>query len=226
MFRRLAVAPLARDFARRSLVRTAPLLNLDYQAYRTAMVREAAPEFAGKAVVDGKIKDISMNDYKGKYIVLFFYPLDFTFVCPTEIVSFSDASAEFEKLNTQVIAVSCDSHFSHLAWVETPRKKGGLGEMKIPLLSDFTKEISRDYGVLVEEQGLSLRALFVIDDKGILRHVTINDLPVGRNVEEVLRVVQAFQYADKNGDVIPCNWKPGKETMKPEKAKEYFEKHM
>ncbi|AAZ12966.1 peroxidoxin [Trypanosoma equiperdum] len=226
MLRRFSMLPLSGGIARRSFFRTAPLFNLDYQAYRTATVREAAPEFAGKAVVDGKIKDISMNDYKGKYIVLFFYPLDFTFVCPTEIVSFSDSHAEFEKLNTQVIAVSCDSHFSHLAWVETPRKKGGLGEMKIPLLSDFTKEISRDYGVLVEEQGLSLRALFVIDDKGILRHVTINDLPVGRNVDEVLRVVQAFQYADKTGDVIPCNWKPGKETMKVEAAKEYFEKNL
>ncbi|KAG8343789.1 tryparedoxin peroxidase [Trypanosoma vivax] len=225
MFRRLAMTPLLSSVARRSFTTTLPLLNLDYQAYRAATVREPAPEWSGKAIVDGKIKEISSNDYKGKYVVLFFYPFDFTFVCPTEIITFSESYAEFEKHNTQVIAISCDSHFSHLAWVETPRKKGGLGEIKIPLLSDFTKEMARDYGVLVEEQGLPLRGLFVIDDKGILRHVTINDLPVGRNVEEVLRVVQAFQYADKNGDVIPCNWKPGKETINPDRAKEFFEKN-
>ncbi|ESL05855.1 mitochondrial tryparedoxin peroxidase [Trypanosoma rangeli SC58] len=151
--------------------------------------------------------------------------MDFTFVCPTEITAFSDAQPEFDKMNTQVVAVSCDSQYSHLAWIETPRKRGGLGEMKIPVLSDLTKEIARDYGVLIEEQGVSLRGLFIIDDKGILRHITVNDLPVGRSVEEVIRVVQAFQYADKNGDVIPCNWKPGQPTMKPEKASEYFEKN-
>ncbi|KAH9593329.1 Peroxiredoxin [Trypanosoma melophagium] len=226
MFRRFAVSSLRRSVPHRGFCNTLKLLNLDYQAYKTATVREVAPEWAGKAVMNGKITDISINDYKGKYIVLLFYPLDFTFVCPTEITAFSDASAEFEKINTQVVAVSCDSHFSHLAWINTPRKKGGLGEMNIPVLSDFTKEIARDYGVLIEEQGVALRGLFIIDDKGILRHITINDLPVGRSVEEVLRVVQAFQYSDKNGDVIPCNWRPGKPTMKPEKASEYFEKNM
>ncbi|KEG11198.1 peroxiredoxin [Trypanosoma grayi] len=226
MFRRLAVSSLRGGAPRRTFCSTARLLNLDYQAYKTATVREAAPEWAGKAVINGKIKDISINDYKGKYIVLLFYPMDFTFVCPTEIIAFSDSHAEFEKINTQVVAVSCDSQFSHLAWINTPRKKGGIGEMSIPVLSDLTKEIARDYGVLIEEQGVALRGLFIIDDKGILRHITVNDLPVGRSVDEVLRVVQAFQYADKNGDVIPCNWKPGKPTMKPEKADEFFEKNM
>ncbi|EKG01395.1 tryparedoxin peroxidase, putative [Trypanosoma cruzi] len=225
MFRRMAVTSLQKGLSRRAFCNTLRLLNLDYQAYKTATVREAAPEWAGKAVVNGKIQDISLNDYKGKYVVLLFYPMDFTFVCPTEITAFSDAQAEFDKINTQVVAVSCDSQYSHLAWINTPRNKGGLGEMSIPVLSDLTKEIARDYGVLIEEQGISLRGLFIIDDKGILRHITVNDLPVGRNVEEVLRVVQAFQYVDKNGDVIPCNWRPGKPTMKTEKANEYFEKN-
>lgn len=226
MFCRMALPQLRGVISRRAFHSTPRFLNLDYQAYRTATVREAAPEWAGKAVVNGKIKDISSNDYKGKYVVLLFYPLDFTFVCPTEITAFSDFQAEFDKINTQVVAVSCDSHFSHLAWINTPRKQGGLGEMNIPVLSDFTKEMARDYGVLIEEQGVSLRALFIIDDKGILRHITVNDLPVGRNVEEVLRVVQAFQYTDKHGDVIPCNWKPGKATMKVEKADQFFQENM
>lgn len=203
-----------------------PLLNVDYQMYRTACVREPAPQFAGKAVVNGAIADINSNDYKGKYVVLLFYPMDFTFVCPTEIISFSDRHMEFEKLNTQVVAVSCDSEFSHLAWVNTPRKKGGLGEMKIPVLSDKAMDIARDYGVLIEEKGIALRGLFIIDKNGILRHSTINDLPVGRNVDEALRVVEAFQYADENGDVIPCGWTPGKPTLDTTKAGEFFEKNM
>jgi mitochondrial tryparedoxin peroxidase, trypanosomatid typical 2-Cys peroxiredoxin len=206
----------------RRFTTTPRLLNTDYQAFRVATVREPAPVFAGKAVVNGAIKDISLNDFGKKWVVLLFYPLDFTFVCPTELTSFSDRNKEFEAINTQVIACSVDSHFSHLAWVNTPRKKGGLGDMQIPLLSDLTKDIARDYGVLIEEDGIALRGLFLIDPKGNLRHSTINDLPVGRNVDEVLRVVQAFQYTEEHGDVVPCNWKPGKPTMKVEKAAEYF----
>lgn len=226
MFRRLAAATATKGVQTRAFCRTAPLLNLDYQMYRTATVREPAPEFSGKAVINGAIKTISSQDYQDKYIVLLFYPMDFTFVCPTEITAFSDRHADFEKLNTQVIAVSCDSEFSHLAWVNTPRKKGGLGEMNIPVLADKTMEIARDYGVLIENMGVSLRGLFIIDKKGVLRHSTINDLPVGRNVDETLRVVEAFQYADKNGDVIPCGWTPGKPTMDTSKAEEFFEKNM
>lgn len=226
MFRRLAATSVTKGFLGRSFATTLPLLNADYQMYRTACVREPAPEFAGPAVVNGAIKSISSNDYKGKYIVLLFYPMDFTFVCPTEIIAFSDRHAEFENLNTQVIAVSCDSQYSHLAWVNTPRKAGGIGDMKIPVLADKTMEISRDYGVLIESMGVSLRGLFVIDGKGVLRHSTINDLPVGRNVDEALRVIEAFQYADTNGDVIPCNWTPGKATLDTTKAGEFFEKNM
>jgi len=185
-----------------------------------------APEFRGTAVVDGDFKEISLSDYKGKYLVFFFYPLDFTFVCPTEIIAFSDRADEFRAINCEVVACSTDSQFSHLAWVNTSRKQGGLGEMKIPLLADKTLEIARNYGVLKEEDGVAFRGLFIIDDKGNLRQITINDLPVGRSVDETLRLVQAFQFTDKHGEVCPAGWKPGKETMKPDpkKSKAYFEK--
>ncbi|XP_071946988.1 peroxiredoxin-2-like [Antedon mediterranea] len=192
----------------------------------TARVQETAPPFQGLAVVDGQFKEISLEDYRGKYLVLFFYPLDFTFVCPTEIIAFSDRAAEFHNLDTEVIGVSVDSHFSHLAWINTPRKDGGLGQMNIPLLSDFKKKISRDYGVLLENEGLALRGLFLIDPEGCVKHLSINDLPVGRSVDEVLRLVKAFQFVEKHGEVCPAGWTPDSDTIKPdpEGAKEYFSK--
>lgn len=185
---------------------------------------QQAPEFKGKAVVNGEFKTIQLSDYKGKYLVLFFYPLDFTFVCPTEITAFSDRVEEFKKINCEVIACSTDSHYSHLAWINTPRKQGGLGEMNIPLLADKTLKIASDYGCLKEDEGISFRGLFIIDEKGVLRQITINDLPVGRSVDETLRLVQAFQFTDKHGEVCPVGWKPGSNTMKPDPkgSKEYF----
>jgi len=185
-----------------------------------------APNFQGTAVVDGEFKEIKLADYKGKYLVLFFYPLDFTFVCPTEIIAFSDRVEEFRAINCEVVAASTDSHFSHLAWVNTPRKQGGLGDMKIPLLADKTCDIAKRYGCLKEDEGIAFRGLYIIDDKGNLRQITINDLPVGRSVDETLRLVQAFQFTDKHGEVCPAGWKPGKETMKadPKGSKAYFEK--
>ncbi|CAL7937422.1 unnamed protein product [Xylocopa violacea] len=187
-------------------------------------IQKPAPSFTGTAVVNGEFKDISLSDYKGKYVVLFFYPLDFTFVCPTEIIAFSDRAQEFEEIGCKLVAASTDSHFSHLAWVNTPRKQGGLGEMNIPLLADKSTKIARDYGVLDEETGIPFRGLFIIDGEQKLRQVTINDLPVGRSVDETLRLVQAFQYTDKHGEVCPAGWKPGKKTMKPDVvgSKEYF----
>lgn len=148
-----------------------------------------------------------------------------TFVCPTEIIAFSDRIEEFKKIKTTVIAASTDSHFSHLAWINTPRKQGGLGQMNIPLLADKSTQIARDYGVLDEASGVPFRGLFIIDPKGILRQITINDLPVGRSVDETLRLVQAFQYTDEHGEVCPANWTPGKKTMKPDPSgsKAYFE---
>ncbi|XP_070563621.1 peroxiredoxin-like [Ptychodera flava] len=190
-------------------------------------IQKPAPNFSGKAVNKfGEFVDVKLSDFKGKYLVFFFYPLDFTFVCPTEIIAFSDAADRFRAINCEVIACSVDSHFSHLAWTNTPRNKGGLGEMNIPLLSDLTKQISKDYGVLLEEEGVSFRGLFIIDDKGILRQITINDLPVGRSVDETLRLVQAFQFTDKHGEVCPAGWKPGSDTIKPDvkKSKEFFSK--
>jgi peroxiredoxin 1 len=160
-------------------------------------------------------------------VCFFWYPLDFTFVCPTEIIAYGDRSPEFEKLNCQVIAASCDSAHTHLAWCNTPRSDGGLGEMKIPLLADFSKKIATDYGVLCPgagDEGVPLRALFIIAPNGVIRHITFNDLPVGRNVDETLRLLQAYQYTDIHGEVCPAGWQPGAPTMVDdhEKSKEYF----
>ncbi|XP_066997446.2 peroxiredoxin 2 [Anabrus simplex] len=187
-------------------------------------IQKPAPDFKGTAVINGQFKDISLSQYKGKYVVLFFYPLDFTFVCPTEIIAFSDRVSEFRKINCEVIAASCDSHFSHLAWINTPRKQGGLGEMHIPVLADKSCKIARSYGVLDEDTGVPFRGLFIIDGNQNLRQITVNDLPVGRSVDETLRLVQAFQYTDTHGEVCPANWTPGKKTMKPDplQSKEYF----
>ncbi|KAL7074836.1 hypothetical protein ACQ4LE_005599 [Meloidogyne hapla] len=191
-----------------------------------AKIGKLAPEFTTDAVVDSDFKTVSLSDYKGKYVVLFFYPLDFTFVCPTEIIAFSERSGDFNKINVQLLACSTDSKFSHFEWINKPRKEGGLGEMKIPVLADRNMKIARDYGVLKEDEGIAYRGLFIIDPKGILRQITINDLPVGRSVDETLRLVQAFQYTDKHGEVCPANWKPGSDTIKPDpnKSKEYFGK--
>ncbi|KAI5719723.1 peroxiredoxin 1 [Diaphorina citri] len=187
-------------------------------------LEKPAPEFEGQAVVNGQFKNIKLSQYKGQYVVLFFYPLDFTFVCPTEIIAFSDRAEEFKKINTQVIACSTDSHFSHLAWCNIPRNKGGLGDMAIPILSDKSMSIARSYGVLNEETGIPYRGLFIIDDKQNLRQITINDLPVGRSVDETLRLVQAFQFVAEHGEVCPAGWKPGSKTMKadPSGSQEYF----
>ncbi|CDH53795.1 thioredoxin peroxidase [Lichtheimia corymbifera JMRC:FSU:9682] len=191
-----------------------------------AQVQQPAPQFKLPAVVNGEFKDISLSDFKGKYVVFFWYPMDFTFVCPTEILAFSERVKDFEKRDTVVLAASVDSEFSHLAWINTPRKQGGLGEMNIPILSDKTKQVARDYGVLLEDAGVTLRGLFLIDPQGIVRQITINDLPVGRNVDEVLRLIDAFKFTDVHGEVCPANWHQGDMTIKPEvdKSKEYFEK--
>ncbi|KAM4905282.1 peroxiredoxin-4 isoform 1-T1 [Sylvia borin] len=191
-----------------------------------AKISKPAPYWEGTAVINGEFKELKLTDYEGKYLVFFFYPLDFTFVCPTEIIAFSDRIEEFRAINTEVVACSVDSKFTHLAWINTPRKQGGLGPMKIPLLSDLTHQISKDYGVYLEDQGHTLRGLFIIDNKRILRQITMNDLPVGRSVDETLRLVQAFQYTDKHGEVCPAGWKPGSETIIPDPAGKlkYFDK--
>jgi len=186
-----------------------------------------APEFSVQAVVDGEFQTVKLSQYRGKYVVLFFYPADFTFVCPTEIIAFSDRAEEFRNIKCEVLAASTDSVFSHLAWINTPRKQGGLGNMNIPLLGDKTMSLAKAYGCLKEDEGVAFRALFIIDDKGNLRQITMNDLPVGRSVDETLRLVQAFQFTDKHGEVCPAGWKPGNDTIKPgvKESKAYFSKN-
>ncbi|CAB0033400.1 unnamed protein product [Trichogramma brassicae] len=192
-----------------------------------AVIGKKAPDWEGTAVVNGEFKELKLSQYKGKYLVFFFYPLDFTFVCPTEILAFSERVEEFRKLGVELVAASVDSHFTHLAWTKTPRREGGLESIKIPLLSDLTHKISKDYGVYLNDLGHTLRALFIIDDKGILRQITMNDLPVGRSVDETLRLVQAFKYTDDHGEVCPAGWKPGQDTIipNPEGKMKYFAKN-
>ena len=192
-----------------------------------SLVQKHAPDFKATAVLpDGSFKDIKLSDYKGKWVVLFFYPLDFTFVCPTEILAFSDAKAEFDKVGAQVIGVSVDSHFTHLAWTQMDRKEGGLSGLTYPLVADLNKSIARDYGVLIEEAGIALRGLFIINPEGKVAAATVHDLPVGRSTDETLRVIKAFQFVAKHGEVCPANWSEGKATMKadPKGSKEYFGK--
>ncbi|MBF2096886.1 MAG: peroxiredoxin [Gloeomargaritaceae cyanobacterium C42_A2020_066] len=187
-------------------------------------VGQVAPDFEATAVVDMEFKTLKLSEYRGKYVVLFFYPLDFTFVCPTEIIAFSDRYGDFSALNTEVLGVSVDSQFTHLAWIQTDRKEGGLGELAYPLVADLKKEISTAYNVLTED-GVALRGLFIIDREGVIQHATINNLAFGRSVDETLRVLQAIQYVQSHPDeVCPANWQPGEKTMNPDpvKSKDYF----
>nr|ACG47210.1 2-cys peroxiredoxin BAS1 [Zea mays] len=196
----------------------------DRKAVLPLKVTDPAPKWKAMGVLNEEFKTYELSDYSGKFLVMVFYPLNFTFVCPTELIAFSEKKDEFLKRNTHLVGVSCDSHFSHLAWNNQPRKEGGLGGLNFPLISDIKKQISRDYNVLLPEQGISLRGLFIIDDKGILRVTMVNDLPIGRNVEEVLRLVDAIQFTDKHGEVCPANWNKGSSTIKPNVSgsKEYF----
>lgn len=188
-------------------------------------VGQLAPDFTATAVVDQEFKPIKLSDYRGKYVVLFFYPLDFTFVCPTEVTAFSDRYAEFSNLNTKVFGISVDSEFSHLAWMQTDRKSGGVGDLNYPLVSDIKKEISAAYNVLDPSSGVALRGLFIIDKDGILQHATINNMAFGRSIDETLRILQAIQHVQSHPDeVCPIDWQPGDKTMNPDpvKSKIYF----
>jgi alkyl hydroperoxide reductase subunit AhpC len=190
------------------------------------LVGNPAPDFKAQAVSNGEVVNVSLNDFKGKWKILFFYPLDFTFVCPTEIVAFSDAAAKFKEKKCELIACSVDSVFSHLAWTEQDRAIGGLGKVNFPILADLNKTIARDYEVLTDD-GVALRGLFLIDDKNIIQHATINNLSVGRNVDEALRLLSAYQFTAEKGEVCPANWNEGDDTMKPDPkgSKTWFKKH-
>ena len=173
------------------------------------LIGQQAPQFKAKAFENGEMKEISLSDYKGKWIVLFFYPLDFTFVCPTEILEFNKKADEFKKKNAQLLGISIDSVFSHKAWCDLPKEKGGIGKLNFPLIADLTKKISQDYGVLLEDAGIALRGTFIIDPDNKVRAATIHDLPVGRSVDETLRVLSAFQ----TGELCPVSWNPGDKTL-------------
>ncbi len=193
----------------------------------SALVTKEAPDFTAQAVTpDNSFAELTLSSYRGKYVILFFYPLDFTFVCPSEIIAFDKALAKFEGKNAQVIGVSVDSHFTHLAWKNTPRDQGGIGQIQYPLVADLSKNISREYGVLFDEE-VALRGLFLIDQQGIVRHALVNDLPLGRNVDEALRVLDALRFHEEHGDVCPANWREGEDAMKPtaEGVAEYLATH-
>jgi len=187
-----------------------------------------APDFEATAVIDQEFKTIKLSDFRDrKYVVLFFYPLDFTFVCPTEVTAFSDRYHEFEQLDTEILGVSVDSEYSHLAWIQSDRKSGGVGDLNYPLVSDIKKTISTAYNVLIAEAGIALRGLFIIDKSGILQHSTINNLGFGRSVDETLRTIRAVQYIQsKPNEVCPVGWVAGQETIKstPKESKAFFMK--
>lgn len=181
----------------------------------TTLVTKEAPDFTAQAVLpDNSFAELTLSKYRGKYVVLFFYPLDFTFVCPSEILAFDKRVAEFKEKNCEVIGVSVDSRFTHLAWKNTPVENGGIGNVQYPLVEDLDKSIARSYGILFNES-VALRGLFLIDTKGVVRHSIINDLPLGRSVNEALRMLDALQFVETHGgEVCPANWQEGEESMK------------
>jgi len=193
----------------------------------SVLVTKEAPNFKATAVLpDNSFGEIELKDYRGKYVVLFFYPLDFTFVCPTEIIEFSRKLEEFKSRNVEVIGVSIDSEFSHLAWKNTDVKNGGIGNIQYPLVADIKKSISADYDVLFDES-IALRGLFLIDKEGIVRHQVVNDLPLGRNIDEAVRLVDALQHTEKYGEVCPAGWNKGDDAMTPDGdgVADYLAKH-
>lgn len=183
----------------------------------SVLVTREAPDFTAAAVLpDGTIKeDFKLSDLKGKYVVLFFYPLDFTFVCPTEIIAHDKRIDEFKKRDVEVVCVSIDSQFSHFSWRNTPVEKGGIGPIRFPMVADVKHEIVQAYGIEFADAGVALRASFLIDKKGIVQHQVVNNLPLGRNVDEMLRVVDALQFHEQHGEVCPAGWHKGEDGMKP-----------
>jgi peroxiredoxin 2/4 len=193
----------------------------------STLVTHEAPDFTAQAVMpNNAIEELTLSSYRGKYVILFFYPLDFTFVCPSEIIAFDKALAKFKERNAELVGVSVDSQYSHFAWRNTPVEKGGIGPVGYPLVADLDKSISRAYGVLADES-VSLRGLFLIDKDGVIHHALVNNLPLGRSVDEALRILDALQFTEKHGDVCPANWREGEEAMKPtaDGVADYLAKH-
>ncbi len=194
----------------------------------TSLVTREAPDFTAKAVLaDNTIQeDFTLSSLRGKYTILFFYPLDFTFVCPSEIVAFDRRLDDFKERNCEVVGCSVDSHFTHIAWKNTKLEDGGIGMVRFPLVADLSKSIARKYGVLIGDE-IALRGLFLIDRDGVVRHALVNDLPIGRNVDEALRTLDALQFSEEHGDVCPANWRSGEDAMTPtaEGVASYLAKH-
>lgn len=192
----------------------------------TVLVGKKAPAFKAKGVFGKEIKDVKLEDYLGKYVIFFFYPLDFTFVCPTELHAFQERLEDFKKLGAVVLGCSVDSHFSHKAWLDTPKEKGGIQGIEYGLISDLGGKIAKEYDVLGDED-IAYRGLFLIDREGIVRHQLVNDLPLGRSVEEALRMLEALQHVEKHGEVCPANWNKSAPAIKPthESVSEYLKKH-
>ncbi len=187
-------------------------------------IQKAAPDFSAEAALPGgTVGEVKLRDYRGKYVLLFFYPLDFTFVCPTELIAFSDRIGEFRSRGAEVLGVSVDSVNAHLAWLNQPRNQGGIQGLSFPLISDQDKSIARSYGVLLDRPEVALRALFLIDREGVVRSMVVNDLPLGRSVDEALRLLEALKHVEAHGEVCPVDWRPGAKGMKatPEGLKEY-----
>ncbi len=181
------------------------------------LVGKKAPDFSAKAVFkDQIVENFSLESFRGKYVVLFFYPLDFTFVCPTELHAFQEKYEAFTARNAQLIACSVDSEFSHFAWLNTPKAKGGIEGVNYPIVADLNKTIAKDYDVLVDGEGVAYRGLFLIDKEGVVRHQVINDLPLGRSVDEAIRMLDALIFFEENGEVCPANWHQGEKSMKPD----------
>ena len=177
-------------------------------------IQKPAPDFEAEAVQGLEFTNVKLSSLKGKYVVLFFYPLDFTFVCPSEIIAFHNKVKDFKERNCELVGVSVDSHFTHNAWRNTPVDKGGIGKIDYPLVADLTKSIAANYDVLTGNGAVAYRGLFLIDKNGVVRHQIVNDLPLGRNVDEAIRMVDALQFTETNGEVCPANWKKGKDGMK------------
>lgn len=193
----------------------------------SVLVTQSAPDFKAQAVMpDNSMKEISLSDYKGNYVVLFFYPLDFTFVCPSEIIAFDHRLSEFNDRGAQVLGVSVDSRFTHLAWKNTPVNKGGIGNIQYPLIEDLSKSIARDYDVLINDS-VSLRGSFLINRDGIVVHQVVNDLGLGRNIDEMLRMVDALKFTEEHGEVCPAGWQTGKAGMNgsTDGVADYLTKH-
>jgi len=193
----------------------------------STLVTKLAPDFTATAVMgDNTFKELTLSEYRGKYVVLFFYPLDFTFVCPSEIIAFDRKLDEFKARNTEVISVSVDSHYTHFAWKNTPVNKGGIGMVRFPMVADLNKKIASEYGVL-SNGAVALRGLFLVDKNGIVQHELVNNLPLGRNVDEAIRMVDALQFFEMHGEVCPANWRKGDEGMKPsaDGVASYLAKH-